>query len=46
MELSSNSEPWRPPSRSGLSNSEPIIPSYYIKKWNFFIIMKNTKQNI
>ena len=36
MELSSNSEPWRPPSRPGLSNSEPIIPSYYIKKMEFF----------
>jgi hypothetical protein len=26
---------WRPPSRSGLNNSEPILPSYYIKKMEF-----------
>lgn len=24
-------EIWRPPQKSGLSNSEPIIPSYYLK---------------
>jgi hypothetical protein len=37
MELSMfESETWIPPSRSGLSNSEPIIPSYYLKKFEFF----------
>jgi len=36
MELSTN-ETWRPPSRTGLSNSEPIIPSYYLKKMEFFL---------
>jgi hypothetical protein len=24
--------PWRPPSRTGLRNSEPIIPTYYLQK--------------
>ena len=23
---------WRPPSRTGLTNSEPILPSYYLQK--------------
>ena len=35
MELSVISEPCRTSSRTGLSNSEPIIPSYYITKLNF-----------
>ena len=25
-------EEWRPPSKSGLRNSEPILPSYYLQK--------------
>jgi hypothetical protein len=32
--MTSNDE-WRPPSRPGLNNSEPILPSYYIKKMEF-----------
>ena len=35
MELSTN-KTWKPPSRPGLSNSEPIIPTYYLKKMEFF----------
>jgi hypothetical protein len=31
---SGTTESWRPPSRHGLSNSEHIIPSYYLKKIN------------
>ena len=30
-----NEEEYKPPSRYGLRNSEPIIPSYYIKKFTF-----------
>jgi hypothetical protein len=26
------SQEWKPPLKPGLSNSEPIIPSYYLKK--------------
>lgn len=31
-----NSE-WKPPSEPGLRNSDPIIPSYYLKKINFLL---------
>lgn len=30
-ETNNNYTKWSPPQRSGLSNSEPIIPSYYLK---------------
>jgi hypothetical protein len=34
-------EYWKPPTKPGLSNSEPIIPTYYIKKME--IIYNNQK---
>jgi len=34
-------EYWKPPTKPGLSNSEPIIPTYYIKKME--IIDNNQK---
>lgn len=31
---------FKPPSKSGLSNSEPIIPSYYIEKFKYILFDK------
>lgn len=33
--IESTTDSWTPPSRNGLSNSEPILPSYYLKKIKF-----------
>jgi len=35
--MESKKDDWHPPLKSGLSNSEPILPIYYLKKINYIL---------